>query len=191
MNNEEDQERAEAYLLVGNLFMAPPSGDVLGLVADIAGDDTPLGQAAADLGQAARTLAPEEIDDEFVSLFVGLQPRDDVAPYASIHLGDMMYGPSLGKLRQDLQAMGIERREGVDEPEDHVSALCETMAGLLRGSLGRDVTDAQVSALYKEHLASWIPSFAQAIERTEGVVFYGALARFLRLFLERENARFV
>ena len=33
--------------------------------------------------------------------------------------------------------LGVERAEGVHEPEDHIAGMCEVMAGLIDGEFGR------------------------------------------------------
>lgn len=190
VTNEEDIERAEAYTLIGHLFKAPPTGDVLEMLGDFAGDDTPIGQAVADVATAARTVPPADIDNEFTGLFVNLVERAEVSPYASVQRTGSLFGQSLVELREDLRTLGVERRDDVNEPEDHVSALCEVMAGLLTGRLGNGVSEEVVAAFHRAHIGPWMASFAKAVETADGVKFYAAVARFSRLFLEREIARY-
>ena len=51
-------------------------------------------------------------------------------PYGSYYLTGFLHERPLARLRDDLARLGIERAEGVVEPEDHAAILCEIMAGL-------------------------------------------------------------
>ena len=62
---EEDKLRAQAYALLARLLAAPPGGELLADVADLAGDTGPLGLAMDELASAARSVAPEALADEY------------------------------------------------------------------------------------------------------------------------------
>lgn len=190
MIDDEDIERAEAYALIGRLFAGPPDEDLLRMLGGLTGDDGALGQSVAALACAAREVTPAEADAEFAGLFFDLNVRDAVSPYAAVHLTGSHFGEALLKLRGDLGEMGIGRAEGVRETEDHVSVLCQVMAGLTLGQLGQDVDRDRISSFFKAHIATWMPSFAKNVEATGGLRFYAAAARFARLFLAAEAVRF-
>lgn len=188
MISDEDLERAEAYTLIGHLFRAPPTSDALATLAEFEGDDTPLGRAVADLAAAARTQAPSDIDGEFADLFVGITERDALSPYGAVHRTGSLGGQVLLDLRQDLAALGIARRQGETETEDHVSALCEVMAGLITGQLGQGAPPGARDRFFARHVKPWMAGFAANVEAVEGLRFYAAAGRFARLFLEQEAA---
>lgn len=188
---DEDIERAEAYVLIGQLFANPPSGELLEMLGELAGDETDLGQSVAALALAARETSDADADREFADLFYTLNVRNELSPNAAVHLTGSHFGEALLKLREDLRALGIEKTEGVSETEDHVSVLCQVMAGLLTGRLGRDVTPDRIAVFYRKHIASWMPMFAVHVEAAEGKRFYGAVGRFMRLFLAGEAIRYV
>lgn len=190
MSSDEDSERAEAYILIGHLFKAPPSVEVLEMLGDFTGDDTALGQAVAQLAARARLTTPAEAAGEFADLFTGLSVREEVSPYASVQRTGSLFGETLVALRGDLAAFGVARSDDVKEPEDHVSAICEVMAGLLRGQFGLGASADDIRAFFKNHVQPWMPKFVRAVEETKGIRLYADVAMFARLFIEREAARY-
>ena len=63
----------------------------------------------------------------------------------------LLYERPLARLRGDLQRIGVEREEGLSEPEDHAAILCEVMAGLAGGSIGAPAgADREI---FEKHLA--------------------------------------
>ncbi len=79
--------------------------------------------AAADNEQA------DSLADEYQELFIGIG-RGEVVPFASWHLTCSLLEKPLAEIHDDLSRLGLERNEQVHEPEDHISALCETKAYL-------------------------------------------------------------
>src|SRR6185437_2386851 len=49
----------------------------------------------------------------------------DLLPYGSFYLTGFLHERPLARLREDLARFGIDRAEGVAEPEDHAGILCE------------------------------------------------------------------
>ena len=76
-----------------------------------------------------------QVNREFHDLFIGLG-RGELLPYASYYLTGFLHEKPLAKLRGDMIDLGIERAEGVAEPEDNIASLMEMMAGLIRGEFG-------------------------------------------------------
>ena len=103
-------------------------------LSNLRGDATPLGVAHVDLAEAASRVDVATVEREFFNLFIGVG-RSELLPYASYYLTGFLHERPLARLREDLAAFGIERREGQAEPEDHAGILCEIMAGLIDGRL--------------------------------------------------------
>jgi hypothetical protein len=61
-----------------------------------------------------------------------------VLPYASYYMTGFLHERPLARVRADLARLGIERSDEQREPEDHIAILCDVMAGLASGRLGRD-----------------------------------------------------
>jgi len=123
-----DAARAQEYALLAALLSRPPSNELLGEIAQVRGDATPLGRAHAALAEAA-SEATAKVEREYFELFVG-RGRGELLPYGSYYLTGFLNERPLSRLRDDLATLGIERVANNFEPEDHAATLCEIMAGL-------------------------------------------------------------
>lgn len=190
---DEDQFRAQYYALLGRLLSAPPDASVLALLTEINGDRSELGQAVAALGAAARIATPVELDDEYHALFIGMT-RGELVPYGSYYLTGFLHEKPLARLRQDMARLGIERASEVREPEDHIAALCEMMAGLIRGEFGSDIGEAPdlatQAAFFEQHIAAWAEQFFVDLETAEASLFYRPVGALGRVFMTIETTAF-
>src|SRR5210317_80043 len=128
--DEEQRYRASAYSLLAGLFRAPPDQAILDQLSNLtevrdSGDDLML--AMSTLALSARQHTPEDIEDEYYQLFIGLG-KGEVVPYGSWYLTGFLMEKPLSDLRDDLARLGFQRNEDVVEPEDHIAALCEVMS---------------------------------------------------------------
>ena len=131
---EIDRARAEEYALLATLLARNPDASMIGRLAQLRGDATPLGVAHGALATAGARATAQNVQQEYFALFDGIG-RGKLMPYASYYLTGLTYGRPLSRLRQTLQRLGIEKAEGRSEPEDHAAILCEIMAGLAGGRL--------------------------------------------------------
>jgi TorA maturation chaperone TorD len=76
-------------------------------------------------------MDPEAAGDEFQALFVGVG-KSAVSLYASHYLGPQS-GRPLAEIRAALAGIGLARRPGSSEFEDHLSVVLETMRMLVAG----------------------------------------------------------
>src|ERR1700730_677433 len=132
--DEIDLARAQEYSLLSALLARSPDAQMLGRLARLRGDTSPLGLAHTALGEAAARTDAASAAREHFSLFVGLG-RGELLPYASYYLTGFLHGRPLASLRQALQRIGVERLEEQAEPEDHAAILLEIMAGLAGGAI--------------------------------------------------------
>src|SRR3984957_17445696 len=128
--DEVDVARAQEYSLLSNLLAHSPDAQMLSRLAELRGDESPLGLAHKALAIAATRTNAEMAAREHFTLFVGLG-RGELLPYASYYLTGFLHGRPLAHVRQALQRIGVERVDGQTEPEDHAAILLEIMAGLL------------------------------------------------------------
>jgi TorA maturation chaperone TorD len=193
-----EQSRADIYALLARLLLAPPDD---GLLQDLAGAPglggaTGQGAGAAPLARswdALRAAARGEgaaIRAAFDALFVSAgQPL--LNPYASLYLAGHLMETPLAALRADLARLGLRRREGVGEPEDHLGALCEVMRLLITGAPGLPQrTPAQQKPFFETHVEPWAGACLDDVAAADGQGFYAALASFMRAFLELEARAF-
>ncbi|MDH3699956.1 MAG: molecular chaperone TorD family protein [Alphaproteobacteria bacterium] len=190
---DEDQFRAQYYALLGRLLAAPPDASVLTALTGSTGDNSELGQTVAALADAARSTTPAAIDDEYHALFIGMT-RGELVPYGSFYLTGFLHEKPLARLRQDMARLRIERAPEVREPEDHIAALCEMMAGLIRGDFGDDQNDgpdlATQAAFFEQHIAAWAGQFFMDLETADAAVFYRPVGALGRIFMTIETTAF-
>lgn len=169
--------------------MAPPDAAVLQQLSAIAADDTPLGEALTALARTARASSPEKVREEYHDLFIGVS-SGELLPFASYYLTGFLNEKPLAKLRGDMAELGIARAEDVKEPEDHIAALCEMMAGLITGAFGEPADLKRQRWFFDRHLRAWAGRFFQDLEEAKSAAFYMPIGRLGRLFLEIESAAF-
>ena len=187
---EEDRLRANLYGLLANLLSRPPARETLERVANLSGDETELGQAVRSLSAAARATTPEGVRDEFFELFIGVG-QGELVPYGSYYLTGFLHEKPLAKLRQDMMRLGIQRSEGVAEPEDNIAALCEMMAGLIVGAFGTGVAYLVTQRkFFDQHVGCWAPRFFEDLEAAKSAAFYMPIGTIGRLFMAIEQEAF-
>ena len=192
----EDAARADLYGLVARLFYAPPDGNLLSELR-LAAPQAPAGesltaegkaltQAWAGLVEACAQAFPARLEEEHLELFVGVG-KAEVTPYLSAYLAHAESDRPLARLRGRLAELGLERREKVVEPEDHISAVCEVMRWLIVGR--RAKLDAQ-RRFFEEYVHPGGSGFCTAVSACEQAKFYRHPARLLQAFLDVEHKAF-
>jgi TorA maturation chaperone TorD len=182
-----DALRAQEYALLALLLSRAPTAELLGRLAGLKGDASPLGLAHIALADAARTADPDAVSREYFDLFVGVG-QGELLPYGSYYLTGFLHGRPLARLRQDLDALGIEADETLREPEDHIAILCEVMAGLA----GRQF-EAQAGGekrFFERHLEPWGARFFADVEAAQLARFYRAVGTVGRVFMAVEAEAF-
>jgi TorA maturation chaperone TorD len=186
--DEVDVARAQEYSLLSSLLAHSPDALMLSRLAELRGDESPLGMAHAALAKAAARTDAEKAAREHFTLFVGVG-RGELLPYASYYLTGFLHGRPLAKLRQTLQRIGIERMSGQTEPEDHAAMLLEIMSGLAGGELPAPIgTDREI---FDDHLAPWITRFFSDLEKSASADFYAVVGTLGRTFAEIETQGFL
>jgi TorA maturation chaperone TorD len=185
--DEVDTSRAQEYALLATLLARSPDVQLLGRLARMRGDATPLGLAHAALGEAATKADAERVGREYFDLFIGLG-RGELLPYASYYLTGFLYERPLARLRGDLRRLGIEREPGQSEPEDHAAILCEIMAGIAGGQVA--APGGADREIFEKHMAPWIGRFFADLERAEAADFYASVGTLGRTFVEIETEAF-
>ncbi|MGL5117339.1 MAG: molecular chaperone TorD family protein [Beijerinckiaceae bacterium] len=190
--DEVDQARAQEYLLLGRLLREAPTASFLADVGRMRGDASPLGLLHMSLGEAADESDAATEAREFFRLFVGVG-RGELLPYASYYLTGFLHERPLARVREDLLKLGIERAEGLLEPEDHLGILCDVMAGIITGqftggknSLGEDTQQR----FFERHVAPFAGRVFADLESCAKTDFYRAVARIGAAFITIETEAF-
>lgn len=206
----EDQSRADLYALLARLLYAGPDERVLQLLHSAAGllevppgegTEQRAGTAVAADGNAMLAAAWRELVGQarhadalaetatFDGVFVGTG-KAKVTPYVTHYLVTQGRERILVALRDELAALGLARRGGVHEPEDHIAGLCEVMRHLVsQGS-----TDASLRtqrAFFDRFIRAGYEGLCDAIAAEPGLSpFYRAVGALARAFLQIESRAF-
>ena len=185
--DEIDQLRAAEYGLLSLLLGKAPDADTLRRVATLKGDASDLGIAHIGLAAAAAATDDRAASKEFFDLFIGLG-RGELLPYASYYLTGFLHERPLARVRDDLNALGIERAGTSREPEDHIAILLEVMAGLARNDFEAEF--AEQARFFDRHLKPWAARMFADLEMSSSARFYRAVGRVGRVFMELESEAF-
>ncbi len=185
----EDVLRARCYRLLARFLSSPPTNAELQVAAELTGDDSDLGRAIAAFARVCARADAASVGAEYHELFIGLV-RGELVPYGSYYLTGFLHEKPLAKLRQDMGRLGIERQQGVAEPEDHIASLLEMMAGFIDGALGRELSLEQQKTFFATHIRSWAPVFFRDLEVAKASVLYATLGSVGRAFLAIEEGAF-
>jgi TorA maturation chaperone TorD len=185
--DEIDRGRAQEYALLATLLSRGPDARMIGRLALLEGDASPLGAAHAALGEAAARADEVSAAREYFDLFGGLG-GSPLLPYASHYLTGSLYGRPLARLRETLGRLGIESATADSEPEDHAAMLCEIMAGLVGGDIPAPAgADRE---FFEQHMARWIGRFLADLEQSPSAGFYACVGRLGRIFVDVEAEAF-
>src|SRR3954447_1549815 len=185
--DEIDQLRAAEYGLLSVLLGKAPDSDTLSRVSALKGDASDLGMAHIELAAAAAATDDGAVSREFFGLFIGVG-RGDLLPYASYYLTGFLHERPLARVREDLDALGIERAGTSREPEDHIAILLEVMAGLARGDFEAGFDEQK--QFFERHLKPWAARVFADLEMSQTANFYRAVGRVGRVFMELESEAF-
>lgn len=199
-----DAGRAEVYALLAALLSAPPGRELLDFLqtlapaaegAETAGATNNAGDANGDstapaidalwrqLRDAAAAAAPEKLDDEYHALFIGLG-RGEVVAFGSWHLTGFLMEQPLSDLRDDMKSLGLAADAAQKDPEDHIAALCESMALIIRAA---DIDAAREKRFFARHIEPWAGRFFAELQVAKSAVFYRAVGALGARFVESES----
>ncbi|MDH4149326.1 MAG: molecular chaperone TorD family protein [Betaproteobacteria bacterium] len=189
----ENDARAALYAVLAHLFISSPSAELLRHIVDsrklLADDASPLVQEWNKLRAAAEVAQVDAVRGEFDEVFVGTG-RPPVSLYASSYMSGRQRGQLLAELRDDLGHIGYARAEGSEEYEDHLSALCDVMRGLVIDEMATADGFERQKVFFRDYLAPWYGRAAETICKCERTDFYRIVAGFANAFLTNETEYF-
>ena len=184
---QEDAVRGNTYGLLAHLLSRPPTAETLALLIQI---DVPRQTSNAlesswnMLRLASEQVSVEQLDDEFHDCFIGVG-RGEVVPYGSWYMTGFLMDRSLSLLRNDLAELGIERQQGISEPEDHAAALCDAMAILINDA--QEPSFTLQCRFFNTHIAPWMGRFFNDLQAAKTARFYRVVGRLGEEFIEFEK----
>ena len=185
----EDQVRASLYSLIGNLLLQVPDETTLSQLAALKGGEGDVGSAVDTISQIAKSMNPASAEREFNVLFIGVG-RGEVLPYASYYITGFLHEKPLADLRAKMRGLGMQRKQGVSEPEDHLGALCEMMAGMITGAFGHPMPLQVQKEFFNAHIAPWASHCFSDLEKAENALLYAPVGSLGRLVVEIEQESF-
>ncbi len=187
----EEAARANLYGLVGRLFYGPADPNLLaeisrsGETGEGQKDGGGLAAAWHGLQEACRTAYPAVVRQEYEGLFVGVG-RAEVSPYLAGYAEPSSPDRYLVRLREQLGALGLARRETVFEVEDHISGACDVMRWLIEDR--RSLADQQ--QFFRAFVYPGSIPFCVATQNAASASFYKPVAALALSFFEIERAAF-
>lgn len=186
----EEAARANLYGLVSRLFYAPADPNLLAEVSrspvegaqEAGSGESDLTGAWRELQEACRGAYPAIVRQEYDNLFVGVG-KAAVTPYLSAYAEAHSPDRYLVRLRQQLDAWGLARRDSVFEVEDHISGACDVMRWLIE--CGRPLPEQR--AFFAEFVYPGAIPFLAATQNSSSIVFYQHVAKFAACFFELEK----
>lgn len=190
---EEHAARAALYGVLSHLFFSAPSPNFLQQIAgsrDAVSDDaSPLAVAWRALCDTAGRADAAAVRSEFDTVFVS-PGKPPVSLYASSYMAGRLRGQLLAELRGDLAQIGYARAEESSEYEDHLSALCDVMRGLIVEDVDPAAALAAQQVFFRNYLAPWQGKVCTTINDCEQVAFYRPVAAFAHAFFINESEYF-
>ena len=187
--SSEDLLRADVYRLLAVLLRTAPDQTNLDMLATMRGDDTALGKAVAAMALLASKSSPASVDLEYHAVFIGVD-EGEVQPYGSYYMKSFLHENPLDRLRSDMSRAGISMRKNVSEPEDHIAALCEMMAGMILGDFSKPVSLEEQRSFFKSHISAWAATFFTDLQMARSSVFYTGVGGIGAAFVDIEEAAF-
>jgi len=187
MTDDEQVYRASAYSLLAALLRAPPDPALLERLVQLSpsGDAEPdeMLEAMRQVAESATKFTPDQIDDEYHALFIGLG-RGELVPYGSWYMTGYLMEQPLSDLRDDLRSLGFERSPNTHEPEDHISAIFEVFSVMIADGSSLEMQQN----FFNKHMNSWLERFFSDLGKAGSANFYQPVARFGAAFIELEKA---
>ena len=179
--------RADSWLLLASLLAQQPEEETRELLQKLTWDAAipeHLDKALRALCRAGQYFTLAAMELEFSRLFIA-PGRSTMMPYASWYREKKIQARTLAVLRSDLVRLGIVKREGYPEPEDHAGALCEVMSLLSRTPGG--VPYDEQARFFRLHIAPWMKNLFRDLQAAKNAEFYRAVGSFGARLLEAEG----
>jgi TorA maturation chaperone TorD len=145
-----------------------------------------LTNAWYQLQQVAQQAQPDQLEDEYFNLFIGLG-RGELSPYASWYLTGFLMEKPLADLRTELLRLGFVRQNKVSEPEDHVAALCEVMSVIIAES---ELSFEEEKIFFTKYVAPWMGRFFNDLYHAQSATFYKPVGFLGKQFIDIEQRYF-
>jgi TorA maturation chaperone TorD len=190
----EEAARGDFYALLARLLHDAPDAALLANLAAApalpAEGDAALARAWQMLVDASEAMDPDAAAEEYEVLFVGMG-KSVVSIYSGFYSGAPAVDHPRVRIQADLAALGLERREPVHEPEDHLAGLHDAMRVLVAGGAGRSpATLEEQRRFFEAHLAPSVFAFWDSVAEAPQANYYRRVAALGRAFADLEQESF-
>ncbi len=155
------------------VLLAKPSKDSLAILEEIAQENHWLYESVQELKQ----ISLEDWQAEHTQMFINGYPETCCPPFESVYLHGIMNSPVCNQIEQIYQSVDLEPVDGV--PADYLGMMLECAAYLLeqKNSQSSDIEnrDQNFQTLWQEHLAKWVPNFANDLQKNSELRLYQQL----------------
>jgi TorA maturation chaperone TorD len=186
---EEELARAGIYRLLAALLGNPPDQETLHALYSLSDGSSPIDNALKNIAIQAKKTDADSVANEYYNLFVGLG-EGELVPYGSYYLAGFLHEKPLARLRSDLQHLEIEQQNGIAEPEDSISSVCEVMSALVAGDFGNSTPLEVQRNFFVKHIGSWADDFFKDLEKAKSALFYARVGALGTLFMSIEKQAF-
>ena len=145
--------------------------------------------AVKEISRALNDKTLKELQEEYYKLFVNPFDGRLVETTASYYLNGRSYDQALVDIRGLMTEAGIQRDEGVTDPEDSLVVMLDTFASLVeeeKAGGGEQVRQLQ-GRLLEEFLEPFANKFTAALKENEHADFYYICGRILSGYLDLEK----
>lgn len=195
------EERLHIYNLLRQLYLSPPSGEILNALQKVETDEK-ASSADSDVTNGLRMLKEagadqrEELRPEFTRLFIG-PGKIPVPPYESFYTSEkkLLMQEATTAVRKKYLKAGLVMKNFYSSPEDHIASefefmyyLCKKSCELLKESRKEEAVKflKMQGEFLEEHLARWVPNFCGDIIKSVNHDFFKGLALFTRGYIEED-----
>ncbi len=189
----EEAARGDFYALLARLVHGGPDAGLLAALAraePLPEGDAELSRAWLDLRDASSAMDADAAAEEYEALFVGVG-KAEVSVYAGHYAGAMAIDHPRVRIQADLEALGLSRRDGVTEPEDHFAGLFDVMRVLVAGGAGRPAAPlAEQKRFFDRHIRPGVTKFFDAMAKSARADYYRKVAALGRAFVAVETESF-
>lgn len=159
-------------------LLAIPDEDSLAVLEEISQQNSWLTDSFKEL----KTIPLEHWQAEHTGLFVNGYPKTPCIPFESAYRHSIMNGHVCGEIERIYQSVGLETIE--DLSPDYLGVMLECAAFLLEQTLtpqansGEDTEvhpeefERNFQALWQDHLAKWVPKFANDLQEHSQLRLY-------------------
>jgi len=127
----------------------------------------------------------QELETEYVSLFISDLGGALVPPYGSVYLDNEVMGPSTRRVAEKYRKAGFKKDSGHDDLPDHISVELEYLFKLTQKE-NRKKYHLHLE-FFDELLAPWVEEFTGSVRREADSGFYSTLAGWLNAGLKRDR----